>query len=154
MPPALASELEYVGVADQVRLDVGAGILEAVANACLCPKMHDRIDPDRVGELPQRLCVGKIELLETETIVEAALSILSERRDAPLRILDLGIGSGALLCALLTEFGVASGIGVDSSADAAELDRLRAAGVDVVVVDVPERAETRLSMNGPGDKHA
>jgi release factor glutamine methyltransferase len=58
---------------------------------------------------------------ETETIVEAALSILSDRREDPLRILDLGVGSGALLCALLTEFGAARGIGVDVSADAAEV---------------------------------
>ena len=68
---------------------------------------------------------------ETETIVEAALSILSDRREDQLRILDLGVGSGALLCALLTEFGVARGIGVDSSADAAEVARgnLKACGL-------------------------
>jgi release factor glutamine methyltransferase len=58
---------------------------------------------------------------ETETIVEAALSILSDRREDPLRILDLGVGSGALLCALLTEFGNARGVGVDISADAADV---------------------------------
>ncbi len=58
---------------------------------------------------------------ETETIVEAALSILSDRREDPMRILDLGVGSGALLCALLTEFGGARGVGVDVSADAAEV---------------------------------
>ena len=58
---------------------------------------------------------------ETETIVEAALSILSDRREDKLNILDLGVGSGALLCALLTEFGAARGIGVDISADAADV---------------------------------
>ena len=47
---------------------------------------------------------------ETETIIEAALSILSGRRAEALRTLDLGIGSGALLCALLTEFGAARGV--------------------------------------------
>ncbi len=56
---------------------------------------------------------------ETETIVEAALSILNDRREDPLNILDLGVGCGALLCALLTEFGGARGVGVDISADAA-----------------------------------
>src|ERR1700733_10250610 len=68
---------------------------------------------------------------ETETIVEAALSILSDRREDPIRILDLGVGSGALLCALLTEFGAAHGIGVDVSADAAEVARgnLRGGGL-------------------------
>ncbi len=58
---------------------------------------------------------------ETETIVEAALSILSDRRENQLRILDLGVGSGALLCALLTEFSAARGVGVDISAYAAKV---------------------------------
>ena len=76
---------------------------------------------------------------ETETIVEAALSILSDRRKDRLRILDLGVGSGALLCALLTEFGHARGIGVDISTDAADVARgnLRACGLSL-------RAEIRL----------
>jgi release factor glutamine methyltransferase len=76
---------------------------------------------------------------ETETIVDAALSILSDRREAQLRILDLGIGSGALLCALLTEFGVARGIGVDISPDAAGVaqSNLQACGLAL-------RAEIRV----------
>jgi release factor glutamine methyltransferase len=76
---------------------------------------------------------------ETETIVEAALSILSDRREDPLRILDLGVGSGALLCALLTEFGATRGIGVDVSAEAAEVAQgnLQACGVSL-------RAEIRV----------
>jgi release factor glutamine methyltransferase len=82
---------------------------------------------------------------ETETIVEAALSILSDRRDEPLRILDLGVGSGALLCALLTEFVHARGVGVDISADATDVARgnLDACGLS-------QRAEIRVGdwMNG------
>ena len=76
---------------------------------------------------------------ETETIVEAALSILSDRRNDPLLILDLGVGSGALLCALLTEFGAARGLGVDISADAADVARgnLQACGLS-------PRAEIRV----------
>jgi release factor glutamine methyltransferase len=60
---------------------------------------------------------------ETELIVEAAVSIFSDRRDDDLRILDLGVGSGALLCALLTEFGAGRGIGVDISTHAADMAR-------------------------------
>ena len=41
---------------------------------------------------------------ETETIVEASLRLRKDRRDTPLHILDLGVGSGALMCALLREF--------------------------------------------------
>jgi release factor glutamine methyltransferase len=76
---------------------------------------------------------------ETETIVEAALLILSDRREEQLRILDLGVGSGALLCALLTEFGAARGIGVDVSTDAMEVaqSNLQACGLSL-------RAEIRV----------
>ena len=46
---------------------------------------------------------------ETEVLVEAALEILAARRTAALSIVDLGTGSGALLCALLREFPLATG---------------------------------------------
>ncbi len=68
---------------------------------------------------------------ETESIVEAAISLFGDRRDEPLRILDLGVGSGSLLCALLVEFSQARGIGVDISAGAASvaLGNLNACGL-------------------------
>ncbi|GAC1335438.1 MAG: peptide chain release factor N(5)-glutamine methyltransferase [Beijerinckiaceae bacterium] len=50
---------------------------------------------------------------DTETLVAAAIEMIGQRRDEALRILDLGAGSGALLCALLSEFGRAFGIGID-----------------------------------------
>jgi release factor glutamine methyltransferase len=56
---------------------------------------------------------------ETETLVEAVLAEFGRERAAPLRLLDLGAGSGALLCALLTEFRAATGLAVDISAAAA-----------------------------------
>ena len=55
---------------------------------------------------------------DSETIVGAALSWAHERRDTPLRLLDLGTGSGALLLACLSELPQASGVGVDISAGA------------------------------------
>jgi release factor glutamine methyltransferase len=60
---------------------------------------------------------------DTETLVEAVLTELRQRRRSPLRVLDLGVGSGAILCAVLTEFPLATGIGVDVSAPAARLAR-------------------------------
>jgi release factor glutamine methyltransferase len=48
---------------------------------------------------------------ETETVVDAALA----SRTQPLRIADLGTGSGALLLALLSELPSSSGIGTDLS---------------------------------------
>ena len=54
---------------------------------------------------------------ETETVVEAALADIDRRfdRQRPLRVADLGTGSGALLLALLAELPKAHGIGTDLS---------------------------------------
>ncbi len=68
---------------------------------------------------------------DTETVVEAALEILRAegRTQAPLRIADLGTGSGAILLALLTELPDATGIGTDLSA--AALDTAKANAHDL-----------------------
>lgn len=50
---------------------------------------------------------------ETEHVVQAALDLLDA--DRPARVLDLGVGSGAILLAILSERPKASGIGVDVS---------------------------------------
>lgn len=55
---------------------------------------------------------------DTETLIELSLELMGERRRDPLRILDLGVGSGAILCALLAELPEARAIGVDLSAAA------------------------------------
>jgi release factor glutamine methyltransferase len=48
---------------------------------------------------------------ETETVVEAVLAVAERGR--PLRIADLGVGSGAILLALLSELPAAFGVGTD-----------------------------------------
>lgn len=50
---------------------------------------------------------------ETELLVELALQVLPV--DEPKRVLDLGVGSGAILLAVLKERDKASGVGVDIS---------------------------------------
>ena len=52
---------------------------------------------------------------ETETVVEAALAAVDRRgaRSRPLRIADLGTGSGAILLALISELPQAFGVGTD-----------------------------------------
>lgn len=88
---------------------------------------------------------------ETETIVEASLTLLGDRREAPLRVLDLGVGSGALMCALLSEFTHARGVGVDISAAASNLAR-----GNIEACGLADRAEIRLGdwtrgLEGPFD---
>jgi release factor glutamine methyltransferase len=59
---------------------------------------------------------------DTETLVETALDLI-EDHNAPLAVLDLGAGSGAILCALLSELPQASGVAVDLSAAACAATR-------------------------------
>jgi release factor glutamine methyltransferase len=54
---------------------------------------------------------------DTETLIEEALRLVSDK-SAPLRIADLGAGSGAILVAALKEFPNATGTGFESSARA------------------------------------
>lgn len=51
---------------------------------------------------------------DSETVVEAVLAEIPDRT-RPLRLLDLGTGSGCLLLALLSELPCAIGVGVDAS---------------------------------------
>ncbi|SMH54825.1 peptide chain release factor N(5)-glutamine methyltransferase [Azospirillum agricola] len=56
---------------------------------------------------------------DTETVVEAVLKAIPDR-NASLRLLDLGTGTGCILLALLAELPNASGLGVDLSPLAVE----------------------------------
>lgn len=62
---------------------------------------------------------------DTETVVEAALEAVSDRT-APLRILDIGTGSGAILLALLSELPNATGLATDISPAALAVARRNA----------------------------
>jgi release factor glutamine methyltransferase len=72
---------------------------------------------------------------ETETLIEAALLARPER-DAQLRVLDLGVGSGVLLGAILLERPAAFGVGVDRSFDA-----VRTARGNLASLGVADRAQ-------------
>lgn len=65
---------------------------------------------------------------DSETLVEAVLQHLPDR-SAPLRLLDLGAGSGCLLIALLSELPAANGVGVDIAEEAARTARSNAAAL-------------------------
>lgn len=74
---------------------------------------------------------------DTETVVEAVLEALPDRA-ASLRILDLGTGSGCILLALLSEYGNATGVGVDVAPGA-----LRTAAENAARLGLADRAAFR-----------
>lgn len=91
---------------------------------------------------------------ETETLVEAALARIDQRfpdRAAPVRVLDLGTGSGCLLLALLSEWPRASGLGVDASADALACARANAERLGLAARTAWRQADWAAGIAGPFD---
>lgn len=80
----------------------------------------------------------------TETVIEAVLEIAQAEgwREAPLRILDIGTGTGALLLTLLAELPGAHGVGTDISDGA-----LATAKANAVRLGLADRVEF-LNRNG------
>ena len=72
---------------------------------------------------------------ESELLIEEALKHFPDR-DAPLRVLDLGTGSGCLLLSFLSERPNAQGLGIDLSQDA-----LAVAGQNAATLQLSERAQ-------------
>ena len=81
---------------------------------------------------------------DSETLIEAALGALPDR-GAKLRLLDLGVGSGCLLLALLHELPGASGLGVDRSVRALVVARQNARALGLAA-----RTELRAGDWGEG----
>jgi release factor glutamine methyltransferase len=77
---------------------------------------------------------------DTETLVEAAIAAFAARREDRLRVLDLGAGSGAILCALLNALPNAFGVAVEISPAAAAL-----AGVNLAALGFAERSSVVAS---------
>lgn len=71
---------------------------------------------------------------DSGALIEAALARRGKKE--PLRIADLGTGSGCLLCALLTEFPNGEGVGVDRSEAA-----LGIAGNNAAALGLSDRAQ-------------
>lgn len=105
---------------------------------------------------------------ETELLVEAALQSIAP--DGAARVLDLGVGSGAILLAVLAERPNATGVGVDISDDALGVARANAealglaqrivfkqgdwasaieGGFDVVLSNPPYIATAEIEMLAP-----
>jgi release factor glutamine methyltransferase len=70
---------------------------------------------------------------DTETLIEAALAIVDRKglREGPLKLLDLGTGSGCILITLLAELPEANGVGIDVSVPALALAKTNAQALGV-----------------------
>jgi release factor glutamine methyltransferase len=79
---------------------------------------------------------------DTETLIEAALALVDRQslRGMPLKLLDLGSGSGCILITLLAELPAASGVGIDLS-----LPALKRARANAQALGVADRASFSIS---------
>jgi len=84
---------------------------------------------------------GLVPRPETEVIVDLILK--AHAVDVPNRVLDLGVGSGTILLALLAERKSWTGVGIDNSADALAL-----AAENAIHIGLTDRVDLRL-----GDWH-
>ena len=87
---------------------------------------------------------------ETETLVETALAFEPDQA-APLRLLDLGTGSGCLLVALLHERPCATGLGIDRSEAALATARLNARRNGVAARALFAASDWAAAVAGPFD---
>lgn len=83
---------------------------------------------------------------ETETILDVVLAEFPEGRR--FRVLDLGVGSGALLLAILAERPAAIGLGVDVSEDALAVARENAANLGLAARTALMRGDWTSGLGG------
>lgn len=90
---------------------------------------------------------------DTETVVELALQMLPVAPDfeRPLRILDIGTGSGAILLALLSERSEAIGVGTDVSEGALRTAKYNAARLGLLPRAGFIACNYAAALNGPFD---
>ena len=78
---------------------------------------------------------------DSETLIDAVLEVIDSEggRSKPLRMIDIGTGTGCLLVSLLCELPAVTGVGIDVSPGALEVARRNAGRMGV-----SDRAEFRL----------
>jgi release factor glutamine methyltransferase len=90
---------------------------------------------------------------DTETVVELALELLRAdgAADRPLRVADLGTGSGAILLALLSELPQANGFGTDISKEALQTASANAARAGLADRTTFLACDYATGLSGPFD---
>ena len=119
------------------------GELDARAAARFASFVERRLDGEPVSRIvgvrefygrPFRIDASTLDpRADTETLIEAALAMVDRRglRESPLKLLDLGTGSGCILTTLLAELPKASGIGIAASMPALALAKTYAQALGI-----------------------
>ncbi len=123
----------------QADLIVGSGLgMPQVAQSRLATMLRRRTAREPVSRiLGEREFYGRPFIVtpdtldprpDSETLITAALEIAAEAgwRQRPLRLIDIGTGTGCLLLTLLAELPLAHGVGTDISAAALDVARSNA----------------------------
>lgn len=138
--PVIDARLLVEAAADATRVDIVSDpyrALTAEQEARLEEYLTRRVRREPVSHILGRKGFWKIMLNvtpdvltprpDTETVVEYVLRDFPEH--APWSVLDLGVGSGAILLSILAERPAAKGLGVDVSAEALAVARENAANL-------------------------
>ena len=139
--PVIDARLLVEAAADATRADIIADpyrLLTPEQMATLDAYLARREKREPVGRILGRQGFWKIMLnvtpavlaprSDTETVVDVALKAFPEE-GAAIQLLDLGVGSGAIMLAILAERPAARGLGVDASEDALAVARENAANL-------------------------
>jgi release factor glutamine methyltransferase len=87
---------------------------------------------------------------DTESLIETVVAAIPDRT-RPLRILDLGTGTGAILLALLAEYPDAAGVGIDISDGALATARINADSHGLAARAMFARGNWGQGLEGPFD---
>ena len=87
---------------------------------------------------------------DTESLIETVIQAIPDRTQ-PLRFLDLGTGTGAILLALLAEYPNATGLGIDRSEGALEVARTNADSHDLSLRVAFSAGDWAEGVEGPFD---
>jgi release factor glutamine methyltransferase len=140
--PAAREARQLIGTLAKLPPEAFIGHPEQMVSAADCARVFGGLSK-RVQGMPLGRIAGSVDFYgrpfelgpailepraDSEVLIDAALEIVHDAglKRLPLRIVDVGTGSGCLLVTLLAELPDASGVGVDISGDALVVSRKNA----------------------------